>query len=130
MSVFGSSINFVETAVLTRADMFLVVSIVVIALIVTSILLIFALPVLAVGITVLLLDREFNSCVLTYLSGGDPVIFQHMFWYFGHPEVYIVILPAFGVLSYVIIDCSYVVLFGSCGMVLALVAIGIIGFCV
>jgi heme/copper-type cytochrome/quinol oxidase subunit 1 len=113
-----------------RVDVLVVVCIVVIALVLTSLLLILSLPVLAVGITMLLLDREFNSSVLTYMSGGDPIVFQHMFWYFGHPEVYIVILPAFGVLSYVIIDSSYIVLFGSCGMILALSAIGIIGFCV
>ena len=115
---------------LARTDLFIVISIVVIALVLTSVLLILALPVLAVGITVLLLDRELNASILTYMSGGDPVIFQHMFWYFGHPEVYVVILPAFGVLSYVIIDCSYVALFGSVGMILALTSIGIIGFCV
>jgi len=130
LSSEGSSINFIETVMLTRADVFVVICIVVIALVLTSILLILSLPVLAVGITMLLLDREFNSSILSYMSGGDPIIFQHMFWYFGHPEVYIVVLPAFGVLSYIIIDCSYVVLFGSCGMILALTAIGVIGFCV
>ena len=130
MFLFGSSINFIETVVLTRVDVFVVICIVVIALVLTSVLLILSLPVLAVGITMLLLDREFNSSVLSYMSGGDPIIFQHLFWYFCHPEVYIVVILALYVLSYVIIDCSHVVLFGSCGMILALLSIGIIGFCV
>lgn len=70
--------------------------------------------VLAVCTTTLLLGGEFNPSVLSYMSGGNPTVFQHTFWYFGRLEIYVVVLPVFDVLSCIIIDCSYVVLFGSC----------------